>query len=506
MHVNAFFDYLLGRKHPYWTQVPNDPDPVCEGGRDGVAAEDDMALRALLPHIRPRRGRRKPEDDLNKSPSQRPRLASPSFPTEMRASRQDGLELWTAHPDGRGAVLFPSAEQARSSILPGPDSGFPWGPDASRTPLTAHPQSAMTPVNGPFWGDSAEPRSAVARRRHGAKVLSSAWRSAGTGAGGKPRGRPPNQRNHELATPTIVDASQVLETPKAAADSSALQPGQVATTPVIMLETNSPVGPSRPVPPGPRPNRPGRLSLQVPQRASGSVRLATPPPGLAGAEENPAGIRPEMQVSGAATAPALGHAGTDGKPDPSPRSHGGAQFTQTAPDGGRASMMAMERTIVSDLMEADWGDASGNKIAACGLDEATALAKRITEDLASQGPTPDAFLRNLAALAGGSLLRGDSQVTVKRVDEGPTHSRYDCRWPLLYGTLRGELSFFGTVAHDQWKKSSGGGGRESEAGDAAADSEAARWKEKYEELLRATTAGARRARNLRTRVWETIRD
>ena len=170
-------------------------------------------------------------------------------------------------------------------------------------------------------------------------------------------------------------------------------------------------------------------------------------------------------------------------------------------------MMAVERTIVSDLLTADWADASGHKIAACGLDEATALATKITEDLASQGPTTDAFLRNLAALAGGSLLRGGRPATVRRVDEGPTHSRYDCRWPLLYGTLRGELAFFGTVAHDQWKKqrNPGGGGGDGR-GDDDAGAEAARWKEKYEELLRATTAGARQARTLRARVWETIRD
>lgn len=158
-------------------------------------------------------------------------------------------------------------------------------------------------------------------------------------------------------------------------------------------------------------------------------------------------------------------------------------------------MMTVERTIVSDLMAADWTDASGNKIAACSLDEATALAKKITEDMASQGPTPNVFLQKLAALVGGSLLRGNNQVTVKRVEEGPTHSRYDCRWPLLYGTLGSELSFFPTVAHDQWKRSSAGGD-----GEAGAGGEAALWKERYEELLRATTAGAWQARNLRTGV------
>ena len=155
--------------------------------------------------------------------------------------------------------------------------------------------------------------------------------------------------------------------------------------------------------------------------------------------------------------------------------------------------MTVERTMVSDLMAADWTDASGNKIAACSLDEAMALAKVITEDMVLQAPTPDVFLRKLAELVGGSLLRGNKQVTVKRVEEGPTHSRYDCRWPLLYGTMRSELSFFATVAHDRWKRSSSGGDGEAEAG-----GEAALWKERYEELLRATTAGAWQARNLRT--------
>src|SRR3954454_20052653 len=96
MHVNAFFDYLLDNPHPYWTQIPTDSNPVCEEGRDGVAAEDDMALRALLPHIRPRRGRKRPEEDgLSNSPSQRPRLDSPAFNSDLHPTRPDALNAWT---------------------------------------------------------------------------------------------------------------------------------------------------------------------------------------------------------------------------------------------------------------------------------------------------------------------------------------------------------------------------------------------------------------------------
>ena len=73
MHVDAFFEYLMDRGSPYWTEIPDENVPIAELEREGVLAEDDMALRALLPHIKPKRGRRKPgEDDMGKSPSQRP--------------------------------------------------------------------------------------------------------------------------------------------------------------------------------------------------------------------------------------------------------------------------------------------------------------------------------------------------------------------------------------------------------------------------------------------------
>ncbi|TDZ23134.1 ARS-binding protein 2 [Colletotrichum orbiculare MAFF 240422] len=82
MHLNAFFDYLMDRPHPYFTEIPDDPSPLCKDGRDGVMALDDMALRALLPEIRPsfraQVGKRRPDSDSSASlPSQRLRVDSP---------------------------------------------------------------------------------------------------------------------------------------------------------------------------------------------------------------------------------------------------------------------------------------------------------------------------------------------------------------------------------------------------------------------------------------------
>lgn len=36
MHIDAFFEYMLGKQHPYYLQVPPTHDPFPEEGRDGV--------------------------------------------------------------------------------------------------------------------------------------------------------------------------------------------------------------------------------------------------------------------------------------------------------------------------------------------------------------------------------------------------------------------------------------------------------------------------------------
>ncbi|KAH9431329.1 hypothetical protein MCOR02_008625 [Pyricularia oryzae] len=53
MHVDAFFNYLYGEENEYFTDIPPEGTPITDVSRDGVAPEDDMALRALLPHIGP---------------------------------------------------------------------------------------------------------------------------------------------------------------------------------------------------------------------------------------------------------------------------------------------------------------------------------------------------------------------------------------------------------------------------------------------------------------------
>jgi CheY-like chemotaxis protein/RNA polymerase subunit RPABC4/transcription elongation factor Spt4 len=48
MHIDAFFEYLMNRTHVYWCEVPSIDETTGEAIRDGVPAEEDLALQALL--------------------------------------------------------------------------------------------------------------------------------------------------------------------------------------------------------------------------------------------------------------------------------------------------------------------------------------------------------------------------------------------------------------------------------------------------------------------------
>ncbi|KAI2616367.1 ARS binding protein 2-domain-containing protein [Hypomontagnella submonticulosa] len=512
MHINAFFDYLMDNHHPYWTQIPTDPNPVCEDGRDGVAAEDDMALRALLPHIRPRRGRKRPEEDgLSKSPSQRPRLDSPAFSAEPRTARPDSLDPWTAHPDGRSSFMFPSADP-RSSVLPETNSAFPWSNDVSREPMSAYPQSAMTPsTRGTFWGDPSEPRSAISPgkakslgRRHGAKVVSSAWRSGGVSAGGRPRGRPPTHRYSDGPLSAIPDERREFQSPFEQATP------QSSTAPAPMLppdpipKSAGPTSAPMSAPPtsaptltptsaaGSRPPRPGRLSLQVPERAGGPVRLATPPPPVVmvngknpvnGNATNSAGIPADGPIDAFAifdrTSALFANAPAE--------NHPGSTMAFDLNDIDRTNCDEVEAMIVADIFECDWYDEKGQPCPSGSIDESVALVKAVIETISKQAGTKEAFLINLSAIIGTKYILKAGSNTVQRLEVGPDYTKYLFKWGLRYGAVTGRFQLTETVPHSRWKKDAQRPGEARSATDIPAEGEAAAdfWRRKYADLVRA---------------------
>lgn len=334
MHIDAFFEYMLGKQHPYYLQVPPLHDPFPEEGRDGVPLEEDLAIRALDPKFKPKRGRRKNEDadEEIETESDTPARKRPQLDTSIPFG--NALEPQSAYPSSAhphhhmGGFLTPHDPwTAASAITPAsvlnasnrlkhqenltPYSASPlsggqhirWRLN-SQEPATPHPLSAVTPSSAHHFFD--EPQSAVtpssarprARRRHGPAV-SSAWSANSSTPGGKPRGRPPSNRStrdgpfvtfpvnpNRDTTPVDVHRHASVLTPIVERPQSKSPPPE----PVFRF----PPTPASAVPPstGESPvisaggTQRQRLSLQVPQNIGNPVRLITPTV-LVNGEEDP---------------------------------------------------------------------------------------------------------------------------------------------------------------------------------------------------------------------------
>ncbi|KAL4802772.1 ARS binding protein 2-domain-containing protein [Aspergillus unguis] len=293
MHVDAFFEYCLGHPHPYYTQIP--ANNMVSDSRDGVPLEEDLALRALAPHLKPKRGRKRAEEkDVPRERSlKRPQLDTSvgvfqagSFPAHSATFPQSAIPF-SAFPED----MEPSDPwMATSSFPAGGGSDVPvtqqgqdlrWkGLNREASPAN-YPQSAVIPRthhSSDVFLASTEPQSAVtplsgdksrARRRHGPAV-SSAWPNNTTSSTGKMRGRPPNRGTVSgpfssfPVNPNRSDPSHLHSTgPRPSAEpvvgQSAINSDYQQTLP---QNANG---------------KPNKLQLQVPQHSGAPVRLATPP-------------------------------------------------------------------------------------------------------------------------------------------------------------------------------------------------------------------------------------
>lgn len=291
MHVDAFFEYCLGHPHPYYTQLPHPSASVSEN-RDGVPLDEDLALRALVPEWKPRRGRKRTESSYSEeSSNKRPQLDTSESTLQPNTSANHSAVFpqsaipFSAFPDDIESsdpwmTAGPSFGAAGSSDAAPVQQGqdFRWKPLDRDTSPAGYPQSAIIP-RGRRTSDilpSTEPRSAVtpasgekprSRRRHGPAV-SSAWLSNSGSSNGKTRGRPPNKDSAPgpfSSFPVNPIRSQ--------------QPhGQMCgskSPPRIVLDNDSSCYQSPT--PAQANARPSKLQLQVPQHPGAPVRLATPP-------------------------------------------------------------------------------------------------------------------------------------------------------------------------------------------------------------------------------------
>ncbi|EPE36265.1 hypothetical protein GLAREA_05603 [Glarea lozoyensis ATCC 20868] len=485
MHVDAFFEYLLNKPHIYWTDVPGVNEAALDG-RDGVPTEEDLALRALLPETKPKRGRRKAEDrdiesESGKSPAQRPRLEpSPTLSEDFMMARTpqmaENATPATTHPG------FSNGFQDRMGPWSNTGGGLPpnfrWnGPDAIQTPMSAYPHSAITPSNRQLWDVSNEPQSAItpnksrARRRHGPAV-SSAWPSSGGTSSGKLRGRPSTNRSVQDGPFSTFPANpQSREVPNIS-----LHDSTPTATPVVERSEAPrffpPSAPSNPQPTNGRPSRLG-LQLQVPQRQGGPVRLATPPPppvitppapsSLLVTRDDSTDLQPG-HITNSQFIPLMQYFTGPIRPDPNLEHFVSIAFTQNE-DTDRTNMDALKSHFICEILAAEWFNASGASIEKCTIDEADKICKEVVKNLQAESSSTEAFLINLSALAGGPLM---TRLKMTRLEQGSI-AHYECQWKMRFGSIEGNFTIRATVHH----------GVESAALEHGPEPTEESWKERY---------------------------
>ncbi|KAF7448305.1 Abp2 multi-domain protein [Pyrenophora tritici-repentis] len=332
MHIDAFFEYLMGKQHPYCLQIPPPHDPFPPQGRDGVILEEDLAIRALDPKFKPKRGRRKADDgeddidfDEGTPARKRPQLDTSipfgnvlqpqsAYPTSAHPNNMHGGFLtqdpWTSvsavTPSSALTAASAPSRLGHSNLTPysaSPMSGqqIRWRLN-TENPQTPHPLSAVTPQSAyPFFD---EPQSAVtpsssrsrSRRRHGPAV-SSAWSTNNSSSTGKLRGRPPSNRsirdgpyvtfpaNPKTKEEPPIDRNPGNLTPiveRAHSDPPAPENSfRFPPTPASAISPSKMEGPL----PGGMPQK-QRLSLQVPPNVGNPVVRLVTPTVLVNGEEN----------------------------------------------------------------------------------------------------------------------------------------------------------------------------------------------------------------------------
>jgi hypothetical protein len=177
-------------------------------------------------------------------------------------------------------------------------------------------------------------------------------------------------------------------------------------------------------------------------------------------------------------------------------------FSQDPTD--RTNKDDLEVHFMSHILTANWFDAKGSPIPTCGVDEAWAFAQRVIENLLKTAATKEAFLINLAALAGGKILINKGSLRITRLEELEDRTRYSCAWQLRFGDIIGDWSMEETVLHNAWKKDN-----EKEGGEGGSNSnavQASAWEERYKEVAITLQERDKEIALLKARILETIRE
>src|ERR1700744_5661964 len=135
---------MMGKSHTYARDLPSNHDPYPEM-RDNVCRDDDLALRALKPEFRPKRGRRRADEQDEPEPlsaiePKRPHLDTP-FSAHPQSAYPNSAVPMSAHPDDMDFGRDPWA------MTPAGRTSFRFQGGGETTPMTPNPLSAVTPLS-----------------------------------------------------------------------------------------------------------------------------------------------------------------------------------------------------------------------------------------------------------------------------------------------------------------------------------------------------------------------
>lgn len=423
MHVDAYFEYLLGKQHPYFTEIPHPSDPYPSGGRDGVLVEEDLAIRALDPSFRPKRGRRRNSEVEQEEGSEygaanaqsqtfddtsqgMPASAHPM--SVMQFNPESGIQHdpWAAASAVTPQSFAPWMQRAgvpQTAVATTAPSYLRWQLHGnSQNPATPHPMTALPTsmtahIAAAFDG---EPKSAVTpssrkRRKHGPAV-SSAWPS-GNNSGGKQRGRPPASRNVQdgpFSTFPADPANNKLGgssflTPMSAVDNKSASEIEQSIPPIATAVMQSS---------GETAARPSKLSLQVPQHTGGPVRLATPPRVMVTSETSESERQPSIETEAQELSTQRITQRVEYEPLP--------QHIEYEPPG--FTFEALKRVLASDLLRAEL---VGRRNRLNG-DEAKRLAEAVLDRLNIPRADTSNLRDDVARLTAASWLGIGGQLNV----------------------------------------------------------------------------------------------
>jgi hypothetical protein len=112
-------------------------------------------------------------------------------------------------------------------------------------------------------------------------------------------------------------------------------------------------------------------------------------------------------------------------------------------DADRTNMDTLESHFICEILAADWYDASGQSIEKCNIDEADKICKQMIKNLRAESSSPETFLINLSALAGGPLM---SRLRMTRLEQGSI-AHYECHWKMRFGSIEGAFTIRAAVQH-----------------------------------------------------------